>query len=80
MLVLISDLIEGAFSRQMVQRLVAIREKDVRVVVLPAMTDEGGTQYDQANARAIAALGIPVAECTPEEFHRILERVLNERR
>ena len=70
--VLISDLFEGGIKDQMLARIVAMRTAGVQVVVLLALSDEGSPAFDQENAGALAALGVPAFACTPDAFPELL--------
>jgi Mg-chelatase subunit ChlD len=70
--VLISDLLEGGVREQMLQRMAAMHEAGVRVVVLLALSDDGAPVFDHENAAALAALGIPAFACTPDAFPELL--------
>ena len=67
-LVLISDLYEGGDSREMLKRVAALVGASVQVICLLALNDEGAPMFDQGNAAAFAALGIPAFACTPDLF------------
>lgn len=71
-LVLISDLYEGAGSTEMLRRLKAMSDSGVRVVVLLALDDEGAPSYDHQNAASLAAMGIAAFACTPDAFPDLL--------
>jgi Mg-chelatase subunit ChlD len=70
--VLISDLYEGGAREEMLKRLGAMRAAGVQVIVLLALSDEGAPGYDQENAGALAALGVPAFACTPDAFPELL--------
>ena len=74
--VLISDLYEGAGSAEMIRRLGEFREMGARVIVLPALDDDGTPSYDHDNAARLAALGIPVFACTPDHFPDLMATAL----
>jgi hypothetical protein len=67
-LVLISDLFEGALSDAMVDRVASLTASGVQVVCLLALSDRGQPAYDARNAARFAALGVPSFACTPELF------------
>jgi hypothetical protein len=67
-LVLISDLHEGALSAEMLKRAQALVASGVQMIVLLALSDRGAPSHDAANAAAMAAMGIPVFACTPDLF------------
>lgn len=75
-MVLISDLYEGAGSEEMIRRLRVMHDGGVAVVVLLALDDEGAPSYDHQNAAALAALGIPAFACTPDAFPDLLAAAL----
>jgi hypothetical protein len=66
--VLISDLYEGGGSADMLAKLAAMAAAGVTVISLLALADDGRPSYDQHNAAALAAIGIPVFACTPDIF------------
>jgi Mg-chelatase subunit ChlD len=70
--VLISDLIEGGVRAQMLSRIAALAGAGVQVVVLLALSDDGAPVFDQENAAALTALGVPVFACTPDAFGDLL--------
>jgi Mg-chelatase subunit ChlD len=70
--VLVSDLLEGGVREQMLSRMAALHAAGVRVVVLLALSDDGAPVFDNDNAAALAALGIPAFACTPDAFPDLL--------
>ncbi|NJQ00689.1 VWA domain-containing protein [Streptomyces zingiberis] len=77
--VLISDLHDGGVRGEAVKRVAAMRAAGVRVVVLPALSDEGAPAYDRDHAAALAALGVPVFACTPDHFPEVMAAALEQR-
>lgn len=75
-LVLISDLYEGANPEELVDRLARMLARGVNVVVLLALTDTGRPAYDATLSAKIAALGIPVFACTPDQFPDLMATAL----
>lgn len=75
-LVLISDLYEGALSEAMLGQLKALVQSGVQLVVLLALNDDGQPGYDETNARAVAAMGVPVFACTPDQFPDLMAAAL----
>jgi len=67
-LILISDLYEGAGSAAMLRLLGEYVAAGVEVIGLLALSDQGAPSYDHDNARRMADLGIPVFACTPDRF------------
>jgi hypothetical protein len=74
--VLVSDLYQGATSEQMLGRLQGFVNNGVHVIVLLALSDQGGPSYDAQNAAAIAAMGCPVFACTPDQFPDLMATAL----
>jgi Mg-chelatase subunit ChlD len=70
--VLVSDLLEGGVREQMLSRMAALHAAGVRIVVLLALSDDGAPVFDNDNAAALAALGIPAFACTPDAFPDLL--------
>lgn len=70
--VLISDLYEGGVKDEMLRRIAAMTTSGVQVIVLLALSDEGAPAYDQDNAAALAALGVPAFACTPDAFGELM--------
>lgn len=66
--VLITDLYEGGNATELVSRLASLTRLGVNVIVLLALTDTGKPAYSQELAGIVAALGIPVFACTPDQF------------
>lgn len=75
-LVLITDLIEGGNGDAMVDRLARLVSRGVNVIVLLALTDTGHPSYDATAAGKVAALGIPVFACTPDQFPDLMATAL----
>ncbi len=76
-LVLISDLYEGALSAEMNRRLGEFKERGVQVIVLLALSDDGRPSYEVGNATILAGLGIPVFACTPDLFPELMAAAIN---
>ncbi|WP_193789646.1 VWA domain-containing protein [Nocardiopsis halophila] len=78
-LVLISDLHEGGPPEAMLRRLAALRTSGVRVVVLPALSDDGTPAYEPGTAAALAALDVPAFACSPDDFPDMMAAALEGR-
>jgi len=76
-LILISDLHEGAPGGDFVARIAAMARRGVTCVALLALSDEGAPAFDQTAASALAALGVPAFACTPEVFPDLLAAAIN---
>jgi Mg-chelatase subunit ChlD len=75
-LVLISDLEEGGDAESMLARIAAFQRSGVNLIVLLALNDEGKPSYHEEHAARVAALGIPVFGCTPEQFPDLIATAL----
>jgi hypothetical protein len=74
--VLITDLYEGGDAGALVDRLARMVVAGVNVVVLLALTDTGRPSYDPDLAARVAALGIAVFACTPDQFPDLMATAL----
>ena len=75
-LILITDLYEGGNAEALVDRLARLSVRGVNVIVLLALTDTGRPSYDPALSAKVAALGIPVFACTPDQFPDLMATAL----
>ncbi len=75
--VLISDLYEGAGSAAMLKHIGAFIAAGVQVITLLALADDGRPSYDHQNAAALAAMGVPVFACTPDLFPDMMAAAIN---
>ncbi|NJO05610.1 MAG: VWA domain-containing protein [Chloroflexaceae bacterium] len=76
-LVLISDLYEGAGEARMIELLGELAGAGVQVVVLLALSDSGAPSYSHSAAAKIANLGIAVFACTPDLFPDMMAAAIN---
>ena len=74
--ILISDMYEGGDAASLVDRLARLVVSGVNVVVLLALTDTGRPSYDPRLSAEVAALGIPVFACTPDQFPDLMATAL----
>lgn len=75
-LVLITDLYEGGDAEALIDRLGRLAVTGVNVIVLLALTDSGRPSYDPNLSARVAALGIPVFACTPDQFPDLMATAL----
>lgn len=75
-LILITDLYEGGDAHSLVDRLARLQAIGVNVIVLLALTDTGRPAYDPALSGKVAALGVPVFACTPDQFPDLMATAL----
>jgi Mg-chelatase subunit ChlD len=78
-LVLVSDLFEGGNSALLHDRVAALCQAGVTVVVILALSDAGAPAYDHAQAAMFADLGVPALACTPDAFPELLAAALERR-
>ncbi len=76
-LILISDLHEGAGSEEMIKRLGGLVASGVQVVGLLALSDDGAPSYDHTNANRMADMGIAVFACTPDLFPDLMAAAIS---
>lgn len=74
--VLISDLYEGASKRQVQQQAAQLVDLGVRLIVLLALSDKGRPAFDRDMARRLARLGLPAFSTTPEVFPEVMAAAL----
>lgn len=78
-LVLVTDLYEGGNERETRKRFASIVASGVRLIVLPALNDDGAPSYDKSQAEFLATLGVPTFACTPDKFPGLMAAALSER-
>ena len=76
-LILISDLYEGAGSAEMIKLLGGFVASGVQVIGLLALSDNGAPSYDHDNAQKLADLTIPVFACTPDLFPDLMAAAIS---
>lgn len=77
--VLISDLYEGGVRDEMLRRVASMTAAGVQVIALLALSDEGRPSFDQENAAALSALGVPAFACTPDAFPDLMAAAIERR-
>lgn len=75
-LVLISDMYEGGDAEDLVARIAQLVTIGVNVIILLALTDTGRPYYDAALSARIAAFGVPIFACTPDQFPDLMATAL----
>ena len=75
-LILITDLCEGGDADELISRLGRLVSDGVNVIVLLALSDEGRPYYDAELASTVAAMGIAVFACTPDQFPDLMAAAL----
>jgi Mg-chelatase subunit ChlD len=71
-LILISDLMEGAPPQHMLKTLRELTSRGVQVISLLALNDKGAPAYDKQIAAALHRMDIPTFACTPDQFPRLM--------
>ena len=67
-LVLISDLIEGGVTENLLRRANDLVQSGVNFMALLALSDSGAPVYDRELAAQLSTLGVPSFACTPDLF------------
>jgi Mg-chelatase subunit ChlD len=75
-MILITDLYEGGNAAALIDQLARLVLAGVNVIVLLALTDSGRPAYDPRLSAKVAALGIPVFACTPDQFPDLMATAL----
>ena len=75
--VLISDLFEGAPEDLLINKTQYLLSRGARVIVILALDDEGLPTYDRQMATRLAALQVPAFAAAPEIFPEIMSAALN---
>lgn len=71
-MVLLSDLFEGANRQEMFKLVAQIQARGVQFICLLALNDEGSGIYDHENAAQLGQMGIPTFACTPDQFPSLM--------
>jgi len=66
--VLISDLYEGANEQAMLKKAAEIKASGAQLIALLALNDKGKPDYDKQIAAELSAMNVPSFACTPEQF------------
>lgn len=78
-MILLSDLFEGGSPAKMLRLAASLKASGVNLIALLALDDQGAPSYDKDNAAKMAALGIPVFACTPDQFPPLMEQAINKK-
>ena len=78
-MVLVSDLFEGGNGTQMLKTAKRLTDQGVRLIALLALSDDGTPSYDHRHAGLLAAMGVPVFGCTPDQFPELMAAALAKR-
>ena len=76
-LVLISDLMEGASERELIKTAANIQSNGTPLISLLALSDQGTPVYDRSIAQQFNALSIPTFACTPDLFPELMAAAIN---
>lgn len=77
--VMITDLCEGGNGPEMLSRVHQLIASGVQVICLLALSDDGAPYYDNHNAAAFAAMGVPTFACTPDKFPELIVAAIHKR-
>lgn len=75
-LILISDLYEGGDEKQMLRRMMEIKNSGVHCIALLALNDGGAPFYNHRVAGIFAEMGIPCFACTPDQFPSLMANAI----
>jgi len=75
-LILITDLYEGGDGNALKARVAELLRREVNVITLLALSDDGRPAYDSRMAADFAAIGSPVFACTPDKFPELMATAL----
>lgn len=78
-LVLVTDLYEGGDPAHMLHRAEELVGSGVQVICLLALSDKGTPSFDERNAAALAARGVPAFACTPDLFPDLMAAAIARR-
>ena len=76
-IVLISDLMEGASESALIKTAANIKSNGSQFISLLALSDKGTPVYDRSIAQQFNALGIPTFGCTPDLFPDLMAAAIN---
>lgn len=76
-LILISDLVEGGNSQEMLKRIHSLAGAGVKIITLLALNDEGAPAFDHRHASYLAQMDIPAFACTPDLFPDLMAQAIN---
>lgn len=71
-LVLLSDLFEGADQQVFRERVQRLLGTGLQFIALLALNDDGMVSYDHEQAEFLARLGVPAFACTPDQFPSLM--------
>lgn len=77
LLVLVSDLCEGASRQALYQRCTSLIESGVKLIALTALDTEANPCYDRAVAQKLADMGAHVGAMTPEHLSQWVGRIIS---
>lgn len=78
-LVLLSDLFDGASPRKTLGLAAQLVNSGVQVIVLLALDDDGTPAHDRGLATSLATLGVPCFACTPDMFPSLMAEAIERR-
>ena len=75
-MVLISDLMEGGPSEDLLRQALEIKASGVNLIALLALNDKGAPMYDHHIADQFTQMDIPTFACTPDAFPDLMARAI----
>ncbi|MDR1735564.1 MAG: VWA domain-containing protein [Oscillospiraceae bacterium] len=79
LLILISDLYEGGSRARFYGQMKALTDLGVKCVCLLALSDKGRPRFDEANAKALAEMGVPCFAAAPGTLSKVIASAINSR-
>ena len=75
-MVLISDLMEGGASEDLLRQALEIKASGVNLIALLALNDKGAPMYDHHIAGQFTQMDIPTFACTPDAFPDLMAKAI----
>lgn len=73
---LISDLYDNAPDRYLVEKIISVRQDGVKIIIIPALSDDGKSDFNKTAANMLVDYDVPSIACTPDRFCEILPDVI----
>jgi Mg-chelatase subunit ChlD len=74
--ILISDFIEGATERAMIEETAAMVDSGIRMIGLGALGYDCRPAYDKETAKKLRKVGMDILACTPENLAQCMARII----
>ncbi len=77
-MILISDLYEGSDDQQLLHRIRRLLDRDVTLVSMLALDDDGTPSYNRDMAGVLKRWEVPVFACSPDVFPVVMAAAINQ--